>query len=325
MKNRKIFIYQIEDMIHTPFEHKTGVRVLNENNIFFTDNPNKCDIYVTNWLASKNLLNTIKFLLRYKSKKKPILIWTHEPRYNTFFQPIIKGNTLFPDVYVMNIYTGEVFINNYNIYGYHIDRIIPSVTADEIQRCNNKAVAFATYVKELPYQDLIHKGKNIDLAIFRQKLLIEGNKQNLIDIYGRFWPEGKTLKEPENTDTVRSKHEILTNYKFNVCLENTDFDYYVSEKIWHAIKARTLPVYRGGGQKIYDDFPKNSFIDTQDFKSIPELLDYLKNISDSEYIERTNLCIETFNKLHSQINFNNEYRDTILRIADKIKQIKQNI
>ncbi len=85
---------------------------------------------------------------------------------------------------------------------------------------------------------------------------------------------------------------LLIDYKFNICFENTIAPYYCTEKIWHAIAGGCLPIYYGEGTAIYETFPKNSFVDASEFKSNEELLYFLENIPSKEYIDRYNTCLE---------------------------------
>jgi len=72
-----------------------------------------------------------------------------------------------------------------------------------------------------------------------------------------------------------SKLDVLKNYKFHLAFENSNTQDYVTEKLFHAFRAGTLPVYMGAPN--VDDFcPSNhSIIKVTDFKSPAHLAEYL--------------------------------------------------
>ena len=97
---------------------------------------------------------------------------------------------------------------------------------------------------------------------------------------------------------MQRKFDILANYTFNLCLENTIAPFYCTEKIWNAITSGCLPIYYGSGTRIYDDFPQNSFLDYSALGSPDALFDKVLKMSDEEYCERFNLCVQTYNRIY---------------------------
>ena len=77
------------------------------------------------------------------------------------------------------------------------------------------------------------------------------------------------------------KVKILSNYKFYFAFENMPIQDYVSEKIFEALFAGTIPVYRGA-KSIWKFMPSNdSFIDANDM-SPDELVSLLTKLSNDE-------------------------------------------
>lgn len=140
-------------------------------------------------------------------------------------------------------------------------------------------------------------------------------------MYGKEWPKGIALGESRSADWVQAKAAILDGYRFNICMENTDFDYYVTEKIWNAITARCLPIYRGGRDKIYEEFERGSFIDPNDFSDPDQIYDFIESMSDKEYCERLDSCIATYNKIWNRQDYKAQYRRTVETIVRTIKEI----
>lgn len=70
---------------------------------------------------------------------------------------------------------------------------------------------------------------------------------NLLSPIGKVDAGGRLLR---NTDALQTKFnnnklKFLENYMFNICPENTNAEYYVTEKVFDAISAGTLPIYWG--------------------------------------------------------------------------------
>ena len=72
-------------------------------------------------------------------------------------------------------------------------------------------------------------------------------------------------------------HEVTSDYKFYVSIENSFCKDYVTEKLFqNAIRARTVPIVGGLERKFYEQFlPKSSFIHVDDFRSVSALGDHL--------------------------------------------------
>lgn len=81
-----------------------------------------------------------------------------------------------------------------------------------------------------------------------------------------------------------SKKEVLTRYKFHFAFENSNTQDYVTEKVYHALAAGTLPVYLGA-PNIDLFVPEKSIIKLEDFESYEKLADYLQHLAthDDEY------------------------------------------
>ena len=85
---------------------------------------------------------------------------------------------------------------------------------------------------------------------------------------------------------VDDKIEFISKYKFNLALENSIVDGYVTEKILEPMVASTVPVYWGSA-KAKADFNPAAFIDVNDFPTRVARVERLKEIDsdDSRYLE----------------------------------------
>ncbi|WP_121020797.1 glycosyltransferase family 10 domain-containing protein [Helicobacter vulpis] len=85
---------------------------------------------------------------------------------------------------------------------------------------------------------------------------------------------------------VENKSEFLSQYKFNLCFENSRGHGYTTEKIIDAYFAHTIPIYWGNPAVALDFNPK-SFVNVHDFKDFKEALDYIRYLDthDNAYLD----------------------------------------
>lgn len=110
------------------------------------------------------------------------------------------------------------------------------------------------------------------------------------DLYGIKWDKPIAGAEEEMRPFVNQcyrgavddKLATLAGYKFTFALENTVCPGYVTEKIFDAMFAGTVPVYLGAPD-ITDFVPKECFVDMRDFKNYGDLEKYLDGMAEEEY------------------------------------------
>ncbi|MFP6322780.1 glycosyltransferase family 10 domain-containing protein [Helicobacter pylori] len=74
---------------------------------------------------------------------------------------------------------------------------------------------------------------------------------------------------------VKNKNEFLSQYKFNLCFENSQGYGYVTEKIIDAYFSHTIPIY-WGSPSVAKDFNPKSFVNVHDFNNFDEAIDYVR-------------------------------------------------
>lgn len=90
-----------------------------------------------------------------------------------------------------------------------------------------------------------------------------------------------------NADVRKSRAEYYLNvnvymeYKFAVTFENSVSDYYVTERVYHALEAGTLPIYFGAPNADLM-LPERSVIFAADFPNPKDLADYLKRLESDQ-------------------------------------------
>lgn len=102
------------------------------------------------------------------------------------------------------------------------------------------------------------------------------------DFYGKGWREKGYLNYKGE---VFRKLDVLRNYKFCICFENTgNMDGYITEKIFDSFEAGCVPVYLGA-PNITTYIPKTCFIDFRDFHNYDKLFSYLASMTKNKYEE----------------------------------------
>ncbi len=76
------------------------------------------------------------------------------------------------------------------------------------------------------------------------------------------------------------KYKTISNYKFNICFENTLHPGYYTEKIFHAKTAGCIPIY-WGDNNVSIDFNPKSFINLNSYSNIDELVTYVIEVDNN--------------------------------------------
>ncbi len=152
-----------------------------------------------------------------------------------------------------------------------------------------------------------------ELVSTRHKLVsaFETYAPGAVDVYGDGWKERSNRffdkfvnNKPPSSAKGRldsNKLEVLGNYKFNFCFENCQNDCgYISEKIFDALFADTVPVYLGN-RSVERYIPSDCFVNAQDFKNHKELIQFLLECPErvwEDYIQAGQSFLEsgTFNR-----------------------------
>jgi alpha(1,3/1,4) fucosyltransferase len=281
----------------TPFDHghHEAVAFFQSHGIVFTENPLRCDLLVASHVFPP-WWNTWKrkgqLLLRYPFGRH-FLIWSDEP-YN-IDPPTFRWSRLQPVAHVMNVYTRDVFLSNFNMH-WAIKRDLPFKKLEDCpEQGKAKIVGVVGYIPS-PKPRIV-QGIDRDLNWLRMAFLKEGWERRRVDIYGSDWPNNMSKEDSRSGNWWDRKIAVLREYDICMSLENTNFDYYCTEKIWQSIAGGCLPIYYGNNNRIYDTFPRRSFIDASEFSSVKEIYEYIDSMPQHEYYERYNRCVEVNNSI----------------------------
>jgi len=111
------------------------------------------------------------------------------------------------------------------------------------------------------------------------------------EFYGQGWKNSSffnryIVRKPQFTSykgAPSSKLEILRNYRFAICFENSQgLPGYITEKIFDCFFAGCIPIY-WGAPNITNYIPETCFIDFRKFKNYDTLYDYITNMDEQTY------------------------------------------
>lgn len=102
-----------------------------------------------------------------------------------------------------------------------------------------------------------------------------------LNFFTKFLPNARFRRSWKGS--VQNKIEILSNYKFNICLENAyGYNGYITEKIFDSFRAGTIPIYLGC-PNISKHIPDNCYIDLRRYRDFSDCYDYIKSMNEEEY------------------------------------------
>ncbi|RVY73174.1 fucosyltransferase, partial [Helicobacter pylori] len=120
---------------------------------------------------------------------------------------------------------------------------------------------------------------------------------------------------------VKNKSEFLSQYKFNLCFENSQGYGYVTEKIIDAYFSHTIPIY-WGSPSVAQDFNPKSFVNVHDFKNFDEAIDYVRYLHTHPNAYLDMLYENPLNTIDGKAYF---YQDlSFKKILDFFKTILEN-
>lgn len=89
-----------------------------------------------------------------------------------------------------------------------------------------------------------------------------------------------------NSPLRQSKFEILPNYKFCLCPENSIYDGYITEKLIDAYAGGAIPAY-SGDLSVINDFNESAFVNYQETKNMNMFVNLIKDIDGSYELYKT--------------------------------------
>jgi hypothetical protein len=100
------------------------------------------------------------------------------------------------------------------------------------------------------------------------------DKIPFVDFYG--WGQNNTNLK----GLIQQKKDGIVDYKFSICLENTNEKNYVSEKFYDCILTNTIPIYFGC-TNIKEIWPENGYFIINDITNTNEVISLLNHINNN--------------------------------------------
>ena len=94
---------------------------------------------------------------------------------------------------------------------------------------------------------------------------------------------GKLLGFKQLPDGEKIKMEIISNYKFNICFENSIYSGYYTEKLIQAKRAGCIPIYYSDNN-VKNDFNTDSFLNLKDYSNIEDFVEKIIEIDQNPHL-----------------------------------------
>jgi hypothetical protein len=136
------------------------------------------------------------------------------------------------------------------------------------------------------------------------------SKYKKVDSAGRFL---NNMDQPLGM-RVEDKWEFMKPYKFSICFENEEANYYTTEKPFEAMKLNNIPIY-WGNPKVEIDFNPKAILNWYDYGSDEALIQKIIELDqdDEKYIEFMSQPWFADNQINEYVK-----RENILAHIDKI-------
>lgn len=235
---------------------------------YIVDDPREADVVV--------FINTIDSTVVSRGQK--VVFFFHEPKdYAHLYQTTIDWDRIEDKkLQVISHLPIEDFITNPHKVAHH--RSIPYVHFHHMATC-----------EELKTLDGIERKKQICSITSgfsgipgyqkRRDFILKLSRSNReFDLFGKFSKESSALAPYRGP--CLTKWETLKEYRYNLVIENSDDEYYISEKIFDALICGCMPIYYGNA-KIFEVIPKEWFyyLPTLEEAEIGKLNEFLKTDS----------------------------------------------
>ena len=116
-------------------------------------------------------------------------------------------------------------------------------------------------------------------------------------------------------ETVADKVKFMSDYKFNLCFENSSYPGYCTEKLFEALCAKTVPIYWGSPTAALD-FNPAAFINRYNFASDQQFVDFIIELSNNK---------ELYNHYYLQPMFRDEEFFRTFNIDHFLDWFQQNV
>jgi hypothetical protein len=122
-------------------------------------------------------------------------------------------------------------------------------------------------------------------AVYSNPVGIRNQFVNLLSQYKRVDCYGKIGGFTRLPDGEKQKLDTISNYKFNICFENSIYPGYYTEKLLHAKVAGCVPIYYSDS-RIFEDFNDDCLINLNNFQNFQDLFDKIIELDNDDLLYR---------------------------------------
>jgi alpha(1,3/1,4) fucosyltransferase len=248
-----------------------------------------------------------------------------EMKFKNMYLFVFENEIIKPDNWKLEYYQyfKKIFtwkddiIDNKKIFKFFLPNKIPDVFSFRI----SKKTKFCCMIAG-------NKKNSHPLELYSERInaikWFEMNQPAQFDLYGKGWdlklPSSLSRLKPvlhpfynkffsyysSYRGEITSKRIILDQYKFSICYENVrDIPGYITEKIFDCFFAGCIPIYLGASN-VKNYVPENCFIDMRKFSDYSELYEYMKGLSEEDYLNYLH-AIENFIRSEKILLFGAEH------------------
>lgn len=121
---------------------------------------------------------------------------------------------------------------------------------------------------------------NFCSAVYSNPVGIRNDFVNRLSYYKKVDCFGKIHEFNKLQDGEKYKMDVISNYKFNICFENSSYSGYYTEKLLQAKIAGCVPIYYSD-KKVYEDFNKDCFLS---YNNIDELIEKIVDLDNDDLL-----------------------------------------
>lgn len=301
---KKVFF--ADNMQATPFMSGRIERLLTDPRIEVVSKAEAADVIVSrrySWLAEY-----------FHIDGKAFYMWTHEPAWCTAAGPKVNDLITGRTIYVSTAHNGDVYLTPLYYFPF-----LPIDLSAQIALCRKKKKTCSILATYRDKFDRYLGDNNIDLTEYRQRVARDLQKKyKSCDICGRGWPKDiKVTEESRGVGWQLRKHDVMSDYKFNIALENTIAPNYVTEKIWQALKAACVPLAYGKSG-LADVLRPTSFIDCSGLRTGDDVFRVISSLSEEDRVGFVRSAYEDYVSIAAKWTKAEILQGVVARFCDRV-------
>ena len=224
------------------------------------DNKNANIIFTNHWKSYDNSLNLNKKIIYWSGESYPNRIIQNNLPYielDSFIN--LNSNTSFHFPYMIACKYWDKNIRQFNVQKTKFLAFCVS-NSNAYPNCKNRINIFNKFCEAFPDEYIEALGSE----------------------YGNYKEKHRKIEGYHATINTIQEY---SKFKFVLAIENNIKEGYVTEKIINAFASGAVPIYQGCSKTVAKQFNKKSYIDINDFTSVDDCINYVKNITDEKYNE----------------------------------------